>query len=90
VIFHSFQLSASSISCQFSREYGKPEKLIEVSLNLEVLYRNLVKVQLKGKFVPVLNKRHALNVYGEWRYSSTHFLFSALDGVEGSISYTGR
>jgi hypothetical protein len=38
---------------------------------------------LKGKIVPVLNYApRQEGVLGEWRYSSTHSLTSALDGGE--------
>jgi hypothetical protein len=45
----------------------------------------------KGKVVPVFNKapRHE-DVLGEWRYSPTHSLTSALDGGEWSASHPGR
>jgi hypothetical protein len=45
----------------------------------------------KGKVVPVLNEapRHE-GVLGEWRYSITHSLTSALDGGEWSATRPGR
>jgi hypothetical protein len=45
----------------------------------------------KGKVVSVLNyaPRHE-DILGEWRYSSTHSLISALDGGEWSASRLGR
>jgi hypothetical protein len=49
------------------------------------------KVNVKGKVVPVLNyaPRHEC-ILGEWRYSSTHSLTSALDEYEWSTSRAGR
>jgi hypothetical protein len=46
-----------------------------------------VHVKVKGKVVSVLNQapRHE-GVLGEWRYSSTHSLTSALNGGEWSAS----
>jgi hypothetical protein len=47
----------------------------------------------KGKVVPVLSLNRAPRhegVLGEWRYSSTHSLTSALDGGEWSASRLGR
>jgi hypothetical protein len=48
-------------------------------------------VKGKGKVVPVLNQapRHE-DVLGEWRYSSTHSLTSAVDGDDWSASRPGR
>jgi hypothetical protein len=37
-----------------------------------------------------LTKHHAMKTYREWRYSSTHYLTSALDGGEWSASRPGR
>jgi hypothetical protein len=54
---------------------------------------NEKNVKVKGKVVPVLSfnwaPRHE-GVFGEWRYSSTHSLTSALDGCEWSSSRPGR
>jgi hypothetical protein len=46
----------------------------------------------KDKVVPVLllTEHHAMKVYWEWRYSSTHSVTSALDGGERSASRPGR
>jgi hypothetical protein len=45
----------------------------------------------KGKVVPVLNQTpHHGDVLGEWRYSSSYSLASALDGGEWSASCPGR
>jgi len=30
------------------------------------------RTRCSAEIVPVLNKHHAMNMYGEWRYSSTH------------------
>jgi hypothetical protein len=45
----------------------------------------------KGKVVPVRNQvsRHE-DVLGEWRYSSTHKMTSALEGGEWSVSRPGH
>jgi hypothetical protein len=45
----------------------------------------------KVKVIPGLNQapRHE-DILGEWRYSSTHSLTSALDGTEWSASRPGR
>jgi hypothetical protein len=48
-----------------------------------------------GRTMPWLSlyfvtKHHAMKVYWEWRYSSTHFLTSALDGSESSASRPWR
>jgi hypothetical protein len=50
----------------------------------------VTRVKVKGKIVPVLNQalRHE-GLLGEWRYSSTHSLTSALDGGEWSASRPG-
>jgi hypothetical protein len=51
-------------------------------------FRAVSKVK-KGKVVPVihLTEHHAVKAYwGEWRYSSTHSLTSAIDGGEWSAS----
>jgi hypothetical protein len=45
---------------------------------------------LQGKVVPVLWAPRHKGVLGEWRYSSTHSLTSALDGGEWSASRPGR
>jgi hypothetical protein len=46
----------------------------------------------KGKGVPVLflTDYHVMKVLGEWKYSSTHSLTSALDVGEWSNSRSGR
>jgi hypothetical protein len=56
-----------------------------------VVLRHRRWVKVNGKAVPVLNlaPRHE-DVLGEWRYSSTHSLTSALDGGEWSASRPGR
>jgi hypothetical protein len=50
-----------------------------------------MKLKGEGKVVPVLNyaQRHE-GVLGQWRYSATHSLTSALDGGEWSPSRSGR
>jgi hypothetical protein len=51
---------------------------------------------VEGKVVTVhvvLNEHHTMKAYrvlGEWSYSSTHSLTSALDGGEWSVSRPGR
>jgi hypothetical protein len=51
----------------------------------------LVYAKDKGKVVLVLNQAPSHEgVLGEWRYSSTHSLTSALDGGELSASRPGR
>jgi hypothetical protein len=40
--------------------------------------------------VLLLTEHHAIKVYWEWRYRSTHSLTSALDGGEWSVSRHGR
>jgi hypothetical protein len=48
-------------------------------------------VKGKGKVAPVLNYAlHQEDVLGEWRYSSTHSLTSAIGGGEWSASCPGR
>jgi hypothetical protein len=49
-------------------------------------------LKYKGKVDPVYFKLSTTpwGVLGEWRYSSTHFLTSALDGGEWSTSRSGR
>jgi len=53
----------------------------------------VLKLKGKGKVIPVLffNRapRHE-GVLGEWRYSSTHYLTSAVDGGEWSAPLPGR
>jgi hypothetical protein len=61
---------------------GHLEVLVWLSFHLFQRFSlSSVKVKVKGKVFPVLNSasRHE-GVFGEWRYSSTHSLTSALDG----------
>jgi hypothetical protein len=54
-------------------------------------YRSLFFIVCKGKGVPVLNYAPRYEgVLGEWMYSSTHSLTSALGGGEWSASRPGR
>jgi hypothetical protein len=61
--------------------FVNPHKEVKLFLCLTKYYT------IKKQF---LIKRHAMKTYGEWRYSSTHFLTSALDGGEWSASRPGR
>jgi hypothetical protein len=52
---------------------------------------NRMKVKVKLRLCFLLTENHAMKTsLGEWRYSSTHSLTSALDGGEWSASCTGR
>jgi len=48
-----------------------------------------VKVKVKAPLCFTEHQRHK-GVLGEWKYSSTHSLTSALDGGEWSASRSGR
>jgi hypothetical protein len=54
----------------------------EICVSQQAVEDSRQRVKGKGKVVPVLNwaPRHE-GVLGEWRYSSTHSLTSALDGT---------
>jgi hypothetical protein len=62
-----------------------------LSVAWEKKWNVTLKGKGEGKVVPVLNQapRHE-DVVGEWRYSSTHSLTSALDGGEWSASRPSR
>jgi hypothetical protein len=62
--------------------------LLLLLLLLLLLYTSDGKV--KGKVVLCVNWAHHEGVFGEWTYSSTHSLNSALDGDEWSASHSGR
>jgi hypothetical protein len=68
---------------------NRPDSLNSGGINTTNLLRDLIKG--KGKVVPVLNEapRHE-DVLGEWRYSSTYSLTSALDEDDWSASRPGR
>jgi hypothetical protein len=73
---------------QFSLQAASPQTFgyILVNDHLEVDFQAIIKVK-KGKVVTVLPlTEHHEGVLGEWRYSSTHSLTSALDGGEWSAS----
>jgi hypothetical protein len=53
-------------------------KFLKISLNLGVKVRKVMSL--------FLTKHHAMKKLGEWRYSTTHSLTSALDGGEWSVS----
>jgi hypothetical protein len=59
-------------------------------VGLRAVLDAVVKRKIPSKVVPVLNyaPRHK-GLLGEWRYSSTHSLTSALDGGEWSASRPG-
>jgi hypothetical protein len=65
--------------------------LFWASVLLVYLLKVKVKVKVKVKLSLCFNRapRHE-DVLGEWRYSSTHSLTSALDGREWSASRPGR
>jgi hypothetical protein len=62
-----------------------------VKYNSRCYSKTKILSTIKGKVVAVLNwaSRHE-GVLGEWRYSSTHSLTSALDRGEWSVSPLGR
>jgi hypothetical protein len=78
------------VSCIFSR-FFIPYKVASVHSSWWNLccgcerYRVWIKLFLCFNWAP-----HHVGVLGEWRYSSTHSLTSALDGGEWSASRSGR
>jgi hypothetical protein len=84
--------------CWHSHNTCKSQYLFSVQSGYKTTRRcgkNLerLKVKIKGKVVPVLffnwAPRHE-GILGEWKYSSTHSLTSALDGGEWSGSRPGH
>jgi hypothetical protein len=63
-------------------------QIVSLTKQLYILIFKYSQQQVKGKFFTVLP--YPEGVLGEWRYSSTHSLTSALDGGEWSASRPGR
>jgi hypothetical protein len=57
----------------------KCTKMIKVNVKLSLCF-----------FLSFLTEHHGMRLIGEWRYSSTHSLTSALDGGEWLASRPGR